>query len=182
MRRGLQRLSRRSDEIAQNSNVRSVSPDAPGVHWQTKTLREVEVHACVVKLRQAKTLRGQHAIQASRIDRPRRAMTPPRAARQLVKLFPIAFVPGRHFMFDRETVNLFSNTLASTCWMHGRTIRFTSLLPHISFSGNNFDAYRPIHILHKQAGNPFSFPVVSNTLRDELFPETSQGRRSRSSS
>jgi len=81
-------------------------------------------------------------------------------------------------MFDRETVNLFSNTFASTCWMHGRTIRFTSLLPHISFSGNNFDAYRPIHILHKQAGNPFSFPVVSNTLRDELFPATSQGRPS----
>jgi len=62
--------------------------------------------------------------------------------------------------------------------MHGRTIRFTSLLPHIPFSGNNFDAYRSIHILHKRAGNPFSLPVVSNTLRDELFRETGQGRRS----
>ncbi len=85
-------------------------------------------------------------------------------------------------MFDRETVNLFANVFASIFWMRGRPIRFTSLLPHISFSGNNFDAYRPIHILHKRAGNPFSLPVVSNTLRDELFPETSQGRRSRSSS
>jgi len=39
-------------------------------------------------------------------------------------------------MLDRETVNLFSNTFASTFWMHwmhGRTIRFTSLLPHILF-------------------------------------------------
>src|SRR6266851_3952894 len=125
MRRGLQRLSRRSDEIAQNSNVRSVSPDAPGVHWQTKTLREVEVHACVVKLRQAKTLRGQHAIQASRIDRPRRAMTPPRAARQLVKLFPIAFVPGRHFMLRGKSFIPFGNTLASPFWMRARPIRFT---------------------------------------------------------
>jgi hypothetical protein len=28
-------------------------------------------------------------------------------------------------MLDRETVNLFGNTFASTFWMHGRTIRFT---------------------------------------------------------
>jgi hypothetical protein len=87
-------------------------------------------------------------------------------------LFPIAFVPSRHFMFDRETVNLFTNTFASTFWMHGRTIRFTGHLRHIPFSGNISDSLRPIHILHKQAGNPFSFPVVSNTLRDELFLET----------
>jgi hypothetical protein len=78
-------------------------------------------------------------------------------------------------MFDRETVNLFSNTSASTFWMHGRTIRFTGLLPHILFSGNICDSLRPIHILHNRAGNPFSFPVVSNTLRDELFLETAQG-------
>jgi hypothetical protein len=81
-------------------------------------------------------------------------------------------------MLDRETVNLFSSAFASTFWMHGRPVRFTSLLPHIPFSGNISDALRPIHILHKQAGNLFSLPVVSNTLRDELFRETSQGRRS----
>src|SRR5204863_5575452 len=136
MRRGLQWLSRRSDEIAQNSNVWSVSADAPGVHRQTEALSEIEIHSSVVQFRQAETLRGQHAIYPRGINRPRRAMTPPRAARQFVKLFPIAFVPGRHFMLDRETVNLFSNTFASTFWMHwmhGRTIRFTSLLPHILF-------------------------------------------------
>jgi hypothetical protein len=75
-------------------------------------------------------------------------------------------------MFDRETVNLFSNMFASTFWMHGRTIRFTGLLRHIHSPENISDSLRPIHILHKQAGNPFSFPVVSNTLRDELFLET----------
>src|SRR6202022_2916700 len=101
------------------------STDAPGVHRQTEPLGQIEIHSSVVQLRQAETLRGQHTIQASRVDRPGRAMTPPRAARQLVKLFPIAFVPGRHFMLDRETVNLFGNTFASTFWMHGRTIRFT---------------------------------------------------------
>jgi hypothetical protein len=77
-------------------------------------------------------------------------------------------------MFDRETVNLFSNTSASTFWMHGLTIRFTDLLPHIPFPRNNPDVLRPIHILHKPARNLFSFPVVSNTLRDELFRETGQ--------
>src|SRR6266852_6855807 len=128
MRRGLQRLSRRSDEIAQNSNVRSVSPDATGVHWQTKTLREVEVHACIVQLRQAETLRGQHAIDPRRIDRPRRAVMPPRAPRQLIKLFPIAFVPSRHFLLDPEPVRviLTTNTFASTLWMHAWPIRFTN--------------------------------------------------------
>jgi hypothetical protein len=75
-------------------------------------------------------------------------------------------------MFDRETVNLFSNTFASTFWMHGRTIRFTGLSPYIHLSENICDSLRPIHILHKQARNQFSFPVVSNTLRDELFLET----------
>jgi hypothetical protein len=29
-------------------------------------------------------------------------VTTPRAPRQLVILFPIAFVPGRHFMLDRS--------------------------------------------------------------------------------
>src|SRR5229473_7915927 len=97
-------MPRRADEIAQNSNVGAVSADTPGVHWQTKTLGKVEIHTRIVEFRQAETLRGQHAIQARRVNRPRRAVTPPGAPRQLVKLFPIAFVPGRHFMLDRETV------------------------------------------------------------------------------
>src|SRR5260370_12999998 len=90
-------MPRRSDEIAQNSNVGAVSADAPGVHGQTETFGKFEIDTRVVELRQAETPGGQHTIQASRIHRPGRAMTPPRAARQLVKLFPIAFVPGRHF-------------------------------------------------------------------------------------
>jgi len=94
-------MPRRADEIAQNSNVGAVSSDAPGVHRQTETLGKVEIHARIVEFRQAETLRGQHAIQARRVNRPRRAMTPPGPPRQLVKLFPIAFVPGRHFMLDR---------------------------------------------------------------------------------
>ena len=94
-------MPRRADEIAQNSDVGAVSSDAPGVHWQTKTLGKVEIHTRIVEFRQAETLRGQHAIQARRVDRPRRAMTPPGPPRQLVKLFPIAFVPGRHFILDR---------------------------------------------------------------------------------
>ena len=93
-------MPRRSDEIAQHGDIGAISANAPGIHRQTETLGKVEIHTRIVELRQAKTLRGQHTIQTSRIDRPGRAMTPPRAARQLVILFPIAFVPGRHVTFD----------------------------------------------------------------------------------
>jgi hypothetical protein len=69
-------------------------------------------------------------------------------------------------------------TFASTLWMRARPIRFTRFLPRIHYPGNRTDDLRPIHILHKPVGNRFSFPAVSNTLRDELFRETGQGRRS----
>jgi len=99
-------------------------------------------------------------------------MTPPGAPRQLVILFPIAFVPGRHFMLDRKTVNPFCDTFSSTFWMRVRRIRFTSLLPPIPSLRNSTDGFRPIHILHKPTCNGFSLPAVSNTLRDEMFRET----------
>src|SRR6266480_2540659 len=38
---GLQRLPRRADKIAQNSNVWAVSADAPGVHRQTEAHRRL---------------------------------------------------------------------------------------------------------------------------------------------
>jgi hypothetical protein len=175
---GLERLAGRTNEIAQNGNVWAVSADAPGIHGQTETLGKLEIHTRVVQLRQAESLRGQHAIYARRIDRPRRAVTPPRAPRQLVKLFPIAFVPSRHFFFDPTqsgSTYLSANTFASILWMRARPIRFTSGLPRIASLRNNFVAIRPIHILHKSAVNGFSLPIVSNTLRCGLFCETAQG-------
>jgi hypothetical protein len=92
----LQRLARRADKIAQNSNVGAIRANASGIHGQTKPLGKIEIHAGIIKLGQAETLRGQHTIQTRRIHWPRRAVTLPRAARQFVKLLPIAFVPGRH--------------------------------------------------------------------------------------
>src|SRR5260370_5106307 len=106
-------MPRRADEIAQNSNVGAVSADTPGVHWQTETLGKVEIHTRIVEFRQAETLRGQHAIQARRVHRPWRAGTPPGSPRQLLKLFPIAFVPARHFMLDRQTVNPLAKSFPS---------------------------------------------------------------------
>src|SRR5439155_18024654 len=44
-------------------------------------------------------------------------------ARQLVKLFPFAFVPGRHSMLDHEPVNLLGNAVCLTLWMHALPIR-----------------------------------------------------------
>src|SRR5438105_12166112 len=102
----LQRLPRRTDEIAQNSNVGAVSTDASGIHRQAETLGKVEIHSCVVQLRQAEALRWQHAVYPSRIDRPRRAVTSPGAPRQLVKLLPIAFVPSRHFNLNCGPVRI----------------------------------------------------------------------------
>jgi len=134
---GLPRLAGRSDEITQYGNVWAVRANAPGIHGQTEPLGKIEIHTCVVQFRQTETLRRQNAIQARRIDRPRRAVTPPGAPRQLVKLFPIAFVPSRHFLCDPDPLgaNLSASTFPSTLWMHARPRRFTRLLPRIPFQG-----------------------------------------------
>jgi len=128
----LQRLPRRANEIAQNGNIGAVRADAPGIHRQTEPLGKIEIHTRVVQLGQAETLRRQHTIDARRIHRPRRAVTPPRAPCQLVKLFPIAFVPSRH-SFHRDPgharAHLSTNTLPSPLLMHTRPIRFTNLRP-----------------------------------------------------
>jgi hypothetical protein len=101
----LQRLAGRTDKIAQNGNVGTVRADAPGVHGKSETLREIEIHARVIQFRQTESLRGQHTIDARRIHRAGRTVTPPRAPRQLVKLLPIAFVPSRHFFASRQIVH-----------------------------------------------------------------------------
>ena len=94
-------MPRGADEITQHRNVGAVSTDAPGVHRESQTLGLVQVHTGVVQLRQTETLRRPHAIQARRIDRPGWAVMPPGAARQLVILLPIAFVPSRHCFSSR---------------------------------------------------------------------------------
>jgi hypothetical protein len=52
-------------------------------------------------------------------------VTPPRAPRQLVKLFPIAFVPGRHFLLHGKSFNPSSSTFGPIPLMHHKPIRFT---------------------------------------------------------
>jgi len=89
-------LAGRANEIAQNGHVGAICADAPCIYWQSEPLGQVQIHTRVVQFRQAETLRRLHAIQARRIDRPGRAVTPPGTARQLVILLPIAFVPSRH--------------------------------------------------------------------------------------
>ena len=95
----LQRLAGRADEIAQDGDVGAVGADAAGIHRQAEALGEVEINAGIVKFRQAKTLRRQDAVYARGVHRPRGTVTLPRAARQFVKLLPIAFVPSRHSIF-----------------------------------------------------------------------------------
>ena len=93
---GLQRAPRGAHEVAQHGDVGPVGADSPRIHRKPKPLGEFQVHACVIKFRETKTLRGQHAIQPRRINGPRWTMCSPWAARHLVELLPIAFVPGGH--------------------------------------------------------------------------------------
>jgi|SRR5580692_4747880 hypothetical protein len=94
----LQRLARRPHEVPQHRNVRAVGADAAGVYGQTELFGQIQIHTRIVQLRQAKALRGQHSVKTSRVDRTGRPMPLPGSAGQFVKLLPIAFVPGRHFI------------------------------------------------------------------------------------
>ena len=96
---GLKRLARGAHEVAQNRDIRPVGADSSGIHRQAQTFRQVQVQTRIVKLRQTKSSRRQNTIYARRVDRPGRTVTLPGAARQFVKLLPIAFVPGSHLLF-----------------------------------------------------------------------------------
>jgi hypothetical protein len=92
----LQRLAGGAHEVAQRGDVGAVGPDASGVNGQTELLGLIEIDTGVIQFRQTVSSGRSDAVHARRIDRPRRAMTLPRAARQFVKLLPIAFVPIVH--------------------------------------------------------------------------------------
>ena len=92
----LQRAPRGAHEIAQHGDVRPVGADSPRIHGKAEPLGKFQVHARVIEFRETKTLRGQHAIQSRRINGPRWTMCPPRAARHVIELSPIAFVPSGH--------------------------------------------------------------------------------------
>src|SRR6266851_4019326 len=133
----LQRLAGRADEFAQDSDVRSVHTNAAGVDRQAESFGKIEINTSVVQFRKAIALCRSNAIKSGRIDRPRRAMTAPRAASQLVKLLPIAFLPSGHsyksrcwaashvLPFFRE-LTLIVLTAHSQHWMLGFPKRFLS--------------------------------------------------------
>ncbi len=91
-------LARRLHEIPKHSNVWTVGTDSPRIHGQPEPLREIQINTGIIQFGKAEALSRKHAIQARRIHRPRRAVALPGAARQFVKLLPIAFVPGAHFL------------------------------------------------------------------------------------
>src|SRR6266849_10254903 len=97
--RDLKRLPGRADKIAQNGDVRAIRADTSGIHRQAQTLGKVQIHTGIIELGQAEPGSRKHAIESRGIDGAWRAATLPGAARQLIKLLPIAFVPSRHFYF-----------------------------------------------------------------------------------
>jgi len=94
--RGLQRLPGRADKIAQDSDIGAVSADPARINGKAEALRKIQVDAGIIEFGQAESGSGQHAIQSGGIHGPRRPVPLPGAARQLVKLLPIAFVPRVH--------------------------------------------------------------------------------------
>ena len=109
---GLQWLARRAHEVPQHRDIRSVGADAAGIHRQTETLGEIEVHTGVVQFRQAKALCRQYPVQTGWVNWPWGPVALPRPARQFVKLLPIAFVPSGHFV---HAVPLLTNVYPLRC-------------------------------------------------------------------
>ena len=100
-------LARGTHEVAQHGDVWPVGADTASIHRQAEAFGQIEIHTSIVEFRQAKALRGQNPVQTRRVDRARGAMSLPRTARQLVKLLPIAFVPGRHFFHAALPLTLY---------------------------------------------------------------------------
>ena len=92
----LQRLAGGAHEIAQNSDVGAIGADAASIHGQAEVLGKFEIDTGIIEFRKAEARSGEHAVETRRINGARRPMALPRTARQLVELFPIAFVPGIH--------------------------------------------------------------------------------------
>jgi hypothetical protein len=88
-------------------------------------------------------------------------VTLPGAARQLVKLFPIAFVPSRH-----AVVFYCSSTYFLPDWMQGRTLGFTVFSPPRSCM-----PWLPERLTYTPPCLPrdISCSDVSNPLRGYLF-------------
>src|SRR3977135_4243295 len=61
--------------------------------------------------------------------------------------------------------------------MRGPPRRFTQVPTERRSRENGAVILRAIHILHNGPAKPFSFPIVSNTLRGELFRKTVRRRR-----
>jgi hypothetical protein len=89
-------MTRGANEIAEHRDVGSVGADPASVYWQTEAFREIKIHSGIIQLGQTETRSGLHAVHARRVDGSRGTVTLPRTARQLIELFPIAFVPSVH--------------------------------------------------------------------------------------
>jgi hypothetical protein len=92
----LNRTAGGADKVAKDGHIRAVDSDAAGVHGQAELFGLFKIYTRVIEFREAETLRGQNAVKACRIDRAGRTMTAPGAARYLVELLPVAFVPSGH--------------------------------------------------------------------------------------
>src|SRR5262249_32039816 len=131
------------------------------------------IYACVVELREAESLRRQHAVQPRRIHRAGRPVTPPRPARHLIKLLPIAFVPSSHFL---------RSTFYPTHWMRRLLGRFASVpaLPVNFLGASNFELFIYFiissakhfpYLLYQTRYGHICFAQYLQVARRKSFPE-----------
>jgi hypothetical protein len=99
-------LPGRTHEVTQHGHVGAIRSNASGIYGESQAFRHIQVHARVVQFRKAETRGRQNAVKPGRIHGPRRTMALPRAARQLVKLLPIAFMPRIHRTIQSATLKL----------------------------------------------------------------------------
>jgi len=169
-------VPRGTDEVPQDGHIRTVNPNTTGIDRETKAFSLIQVHSCIIKLRKAKALCGQNPVDTRRIYGARRAMALPRAARQLVELLPIAFVPSRHALSNDYV--LFD--ILDALWAHKvRLFLPAPFEPPVDGSlalSSGFEwlarnrkqpairITRAIDIRHISRGKRYSLPIVSNPL------------------
>ena len=141
----LQWLAGRADEIPQSGDIGTVGTDAACIYGQAETLGEIQIHAGIIQFGKAEALSGLHTIHAGRIDGPRWPMTLPRAASQLVELFPVTFLPSVHR----------SHYPCAEDWMPNCPAKFPTVIPSILCTKNLCTLAS--HILRPRSGQRVFF-------------------------
>jgi len=141
----LDRVAGGAHEVAQDGHVGAIGANAARIHGQAEALGKIQIDAGIIQFGETETLRWQDTVDSRRIHGTRRAVPVPRPPCQLIKLLPIAFVPGRHFLTNRFAVQLLRTTLSLLPWMLEGLGRFLNAIASYasSLEAQALPAFRP---------------------------------------